>query len=80
MVALLCCVGFCTCVPSLLSLPPTSHPIPPLWVVTEPCFELPESCSKSCWLSVLAVVVYVFPCYSLHLSHPLLPHPQDNVF
>ena len=65
MVALLCCVGFCTCVPSLLSLPPTSHPIPHLWVVTEPWSELPESCSKSCWLSV---VVYVFPCYSLHWS------------
>ena len=28
-------------VPALLNLPPTSHPIPPLWVVTKPQVELP---------------------------------------
>ena len=28
----------CTYVPSLLNLPPTSHPCLPLWVVTEPQF------------------------------------------
>ena len=28
-------------VPTLLNLPPTSHPIPPLWVVTKPQDELP---------------------------------------
>ena len=33
----------CTYVPSLVNLPPTSHSIPPLEVVTEPPFEFPES-------------------------------------
>ena len=54
------CVGFChttlwiyhkyTYIPSLLNLPPSPHPIPPLWVVTEhvdwaPCViqQLPTS-------------------------------------
>ena len=50
------CVGFChpstwishryTHVPSLLNLPPTSLPIPPLDVVTEHWAELPGSHSK----------------------------------
>ena len=26
------------------------------------------------WLSISHMVVYMFPWYSLHLSHPLLPH------
>ena len=30
-------------VSSLLNLPPTCHPILPLWVVTKPQFEFPES-------------------------------------
>ena len=25
------------------------------------------------WPSVLHIVIYMFPCYCLHLSHPLLP-------
>ena len=29
--------------PFFLNLPPTIHPFPPLYVVTEPLFELPES-------------------------------------
>jgi len=55
-IALQCCVGFShtsawishgyTYVPSLLKFPPTSHPTPPLWVVTEPQVELPASYSK----------------------------------
>ena len=32
--------------PSLLSLPPTSYPIPPLWVVTEHQVELRARYSK----------------------------------
>ena len=27
------------------------------------------------WLSILLTVVYMFPCYFLHSSHPLLPFP-----
>ena len=54
--ALQFCVAFCHTpawvshryiyVPSLLNLPPTSCPFPPLKVVTEPQFEFPESYSK----------------------------------
>ena len=28
------------------------------------------------WLSMLHMVVYMLPCYSLHSSHPLLPLPS----
>ena len=48
-IALQYCVGFCrtstwvshryTYIPSLLNLPPTSHPILSLWAVTDPQFE-----------------------------------------
>ena len=62
-----------TYVPSLLKLPPTSHHIPPLQVVTEHQFEFPESYSKSHWLSILYVAIYMFPCCCLHLPRPLLP-------
>ena len=29
--------------------------------------------ANSHWLSILHLAVYMFPCYSLNLSHPLLP-------
>ena len=55
-IALPYCAGFChtstwishqhTHVPSLLNLPPTSHPIPPLQAVTEHQVELPVSYRK----------------------------------
>ena len=35
-----------TFVASLLNLPPTSHPMPPLWVVTQHWIELPVSYSN----------------------------------
>ena len=52
--------------------PPSSHPISRLWVVIEHWCELPESHSKSHWPSILHMVVYMFPCYPLNSSHPLL--------
>ena len=59
----------------------TSHPIPPLYVVTEPEFEFPESHSKFP-LAILHMTVYMFLCYSLHSSYPLLlpPTPDHNFF
>ena len=61
-----------TCVPSLLKLSPTSHPLPPLQVITEPQFEFPESpYSKFPVAIYLHMLVYMLPCYSLHSSHPL---------
>ena len=52
----------------------TSPPsIPPLWVVTEHQFELPEPWGKSPRLSLSRMILYTFPCYSLHPPHPS-PH------
>ena len=65
------CAGFChmstwishryTYVPSLLNLPLTSHPIPPLYFVTEHPAELPASYSK------LLLAIY-FTHGSVHVS------------
>ena len=57
-----------------LPLEPPSHPIPPLQIITVLWFEFPESYTKF----PLAIYssygsVCVFPCYSFHSSHPLLP-------
>ena len=78
------CIGLChpwtwvscryTCVPSLLNLPPTCHPIPLLQVVTELRFAFPESYEFPLVI-ILHMVVYTHPCYSLHLFHPLLVLP-----
>ena len=83
-IALWYCVGFYrtspwisqsyTCVPSLVNLPPTSHPFPPLEVVSEhqlwvPCVtqQIPTGCL------ILRMAMYMSQCCSLNLSHPLLP-------
>jgi len=89
-IALQYCAGFChtstwishrfTYVASLLNLPPISHPIPPLCVVTEHWGELPGAHSKSHWLSVLLMVMRMFPCPSFNPSHPLLPTVSTNLF
>ena len=54
---------------TLLPLPP--HPVPP------DCLRAPAlgplyHTSNSHWLSVLHMLMYVFQCYSLKSSHPLL--------
>ena len=61
-------------VSSLLNLPPTAHPTPPFQVVT----ELPVSYSKFPLLSILHMIMCVFPCYALKL--PALPSPSHTVF
>ena len=53
--------------------PPTSHPIPPLDVVKEHGVELPVSYSKFPLAICFAMAMYMFQCYSVNLSHPLLP-------
>ena len=62
----------CVCVPFLLNLPPTSHPVPPSKAVTECQAGLPVSYS-SFPLTVLHTVMYISQCYLLNSSHPLLP-------
>ena len=49
-----------TYVPSHLNNPPTSLPIPPLWVVTQSKFESVPWVIHSHWLSVLHIVMFVF--------------------
>ena len=89
-IALQYCVGFChtlaqfshryAYVPCLLNLPPASHPIHP----TPGCHREPDL-SSLChvahfqWLFVLHMVIYVFACYSLNLSHLLLPWLSPQV-
>ena len=57
---------------SWASLPPPTpaHPSRSSQITS---FELPGSAANSLWLPILHMVMYVFQCYSLSLSHPLLP-------
>ena len=84
-IALHYCVGFClmptwislkhTYVPSLLNLPPTSRPSHPSRLLQSPGMSSLSHRANSHWLSISHAVVYMFPCYSLRSSHPLLTPP-----
>ena len=65
-------IGMHLCPLSWTSLPPTtpSHPSW-LWQDTE-LGSLYYTTNPHC-LSLLHLVIYMFQCYSLNLSHPLLP-------
>ena len=75
-------MGFChtatwishkyACDPSLWSLPPTSHAVPPRWVVTEPWLELPESYSRF-------PLALCFTNGSVHVSMLLSPFVPPSV-
>ena len=67
-------------------LPIGVHMSPPSWICLPPPILLHPSrllqnpslsslshIANSHWLSILHMVVYMLPCYSLHSSHPLLP-------
>ena len=82
-IALQYCIGFCcvstwishryTCIRSLLNLPPTSHPIPLLWVLTEHQIWAPCVIQQiSTGYLILHMIMYMLQCYSLNSSHPLL--------
>ena len=69
----------CTFVPSLLNLPPISHAIPPLWVVTETWVELPVLYSKKkkmflLYSKLLLAIYYIYgnvcfhATFSVHLT------------
>ena len=88
-IALKYCVGFChtqtkishkyTYVPPYWTslLPPT--PSHPYRLSQSPSLRSLSHMATSHCLSVLDVVVYMFLCYSLHSSHPLLPpHPHPS--
>ena len=64
-------------IPFLLNLPPISQPSRPSRLIQSPCLSSLLHTTNSCWLSIL----HMFPCYSLHTSHPLLPSPHvHNLF
>ena len=85
MTALQCPAGFCctstaisprcTYVPSLLNLPPTSHPIPPLWGVTEHQVELPALHSN-----FPLAIYFTYACMHVKSlqSCPTLCDPMDG--
>ena len=61
-------------VPSFLNLLPISLPISPSRWSQSTTFELPVA------QQILHRVMYIFQCYSLHSSHPLLPALCPQVY
>ena len=63
----------CTCVPSLLKLPPTSTLSHPSRLLQSPGLNSSSHTANFNWLSILHVVVYMLPPYSMvQLSHPYM--------
>ena len=62
-----------------LPLEAFSHLITRLWVSQSPGLSFLSYVANSHWLSILHMVVFVFPCYSFHSSHPLLPQPTVSI-
>ena len=60
-------------VPLHLNIPPTALPTPPLRSLQSPTLNSLSHTANSHWLSILHMVIYMFPFYSLHISYPLLP-------
>ena len=77
------CVGFChistgvshryTYILSFLNVPPPHTPSHPSRMLQSSDLSSLSNTANSHWLRILYVVAYMFPCYSLHSSHPLLP-------
>ena len=81
----------CTYFPFLLTFPPTSHSILPPPAAPRPAPPRPTNREHQIWtaslgtgnslqISVLYVVMHMFQCCSLSLSHPLLPPVSTNLF
>ena len=58
--------------PSGSSLPPPT-PFHHFRLLQSPGLSSVSHTANSHWLSILHMVVYMFPCYFLRSSHPLLP-------
>ena len=75
-IALQCCVGFFHTATRISHkhtyISPTPYPISPLEVVTEHQVELPLL-NNNFPLAILHMAIPMSQCYSLNLSHPLLP-------
>ena len=68
-----------TYAPSLLNPLPAPTPSPPSRLSQSPSLSSPSHAANSHWLSVLHMVMYTFPCYSLKSSLPLHPPPGPQV-
>ena len=68
----------------ILMSPPsqTSHPIPPLCVVTEHRLSSLSPTANAQWLSILLIhiVIYMSQCYSLNSLHLILPFLCPQVY
>ena len=63
-------------IPSLLNAPPTSHPVPPLQVVTEQQVELPVLYSN---FPLASYLTHGSVCVSVLLSPSISPSPAPTV-
>ena len=57
--------------PSWISLPPPAHSHSSR-LLQSPTLSSLSYTANSHWLSILPMLVYMYPCYCLHSSHPLL--------
>ena len=84
------CVGFChtstwishrdTYIPFLLTLLPSSHPLAPSRLLQGPSLSSLSHTASSHWPSILHMVVYMFPCYSIHSpTLSFLPPPPMSI-
>ena len=65
-------IGIHTYVPSLLNLPAPPSPSHSARLSQSPGLSFLSHTANSHWLSTLHMVIYIFRCYSLHTSYPLL--------
>ena len=64
--------------PFLTSLPPPTPSHPARLLQSSGLRSLSHT-AGSHWLSILHMVVYMLPCYSLHSSHPPSPSPATSM-
>ena len=72
-------IGICMSPSSWTSLPAPT-PSHPSRLLQSPCLSSLSHTANFHWLSILHMVVYMLPCFFLHLSHPFhVPHGHSSV-
>ena len=67
-----------TYVPSFVNLPRTSYIFHPSRLLQRPGLSSLSHTASFHWLSILHMIVFMLPCYSLHSSHSLFPPPYPT--